>query len=143
MEFEKNRQELLDAIQQMRQKAKHDEEKGKIVVFGAQSPFIDGLIQSIQKKHRVCLFSNSEEACAYCIKYQTGVIIIDMDPPTEWKMATDVFTGVRTSNPAVKVIICTKTPDAVPVKTLAAQKADVLTIPFSADVLFRKIKSGL
>jgi hypothetical protein len=143
MEFEKNRQELLDAIEQMRQKAKDDEEKGKIVVFGAQSPFIDGLIQTIQKKHGVCFFSTSEEACAYCIKYQTGVIIIDMDPPTDWKMATDVFTGVRTNNPAVKVVICTKTPSAVPVQTLAAQKADVLAIPFSSDVLFRKIKSGL
>jgi DNA-binding NtrC family response regulator len=142
-DFEKSRQALLDKIEQMRHKAKADEEKAKVVVFGAPSPFVDGLVLTIKKKYGVSFFSDADEACAYCLTYETNVIIIDMDPPTNWKMATDVFTGVRTLRPHVTVIICTKAPLSVPVQTLAAQKADVLVIPFSVDVLFKKIKTGL
>ena len=141
--FEKNRKELLDKIEQLRHQAKADQEKGNVVVFGAKGAFVDGLIQTLEKKYPTRFFSNADEACAYCLTYETKVIIIDIDPPTDWKMATDVFTGVRTSRPDVKVIVCTKAPSSVPVQTLAAQKADVLAIPFSADVLFKKIKGGL
>jgi PleD family two-component response regulator len=143
LEFEKNRKDLLDTIEQMRHKAKTDEERGKVLVFGERCAFVDGLIQTIEKKHRTRFFSNPDDACAYCLKYGTKVVIMDMDPPTDWKMSTDVFTTVRTSMPGVTVIICTKTPNEVHIQTLAAQNAVVLAIPFSSDILFRVIKGGL
>ena len=143
-DFEKHRKDLLDQIQHLRrQHPNTDDEKGRIVVFGADSAFVEGLIQVVEKKYRTRFLGNPDEACSYCLTHETKVVIMEMDPPTDWKMATDVFSNVRTIRPQVKFILCTKNPSAVSVQTLAAQHAAVLAIPFSSDVLFREIKGGL
>ncbi len=146
--FERNRQELLDKLGHLRKKGKIESdaepevEKKEVVVYASRSPFFDGFIKTLEKHHKVQYFSNAEEAIEYCLSTETRNLILDMDLPTDWKMATDVFTTVKTMQPKAQVFLCTKTPEALPIKTLAAQKGIVLAIPFSADILFSKLKSA-
>jgi hypothetical protein len=144
-DFDKNKKELLDRLEAMRQKVKDEafaRDSAAIVVFAQKSPFIEGLVKTLEKKHLVRFFFNVDEACSFCIDHKSAHVILDMDPPTDWKMSTDVFTTVKTVNPGARFILCTKTPGSTEVQTLAAQKAEVLALPFSAEALFRKLKSG-
>jgi len=146
--FERNRQELLDKLDHLRQKGKGEpardpqEDKKEVVVYASRSAFFDGFIKTLEKHHTVQFFTNAEEAIEYCLATNVRNLILDMDMPTDWKMSTDVFTTVKTMKPTVQVFLCSKTPEAIPVKTLAAQKGIVLAIPFSADILFNKLKTA-
>jgi len=143
--FEKNRQELLEKLNRIRQ-APHPEQSGKeaakadIVLFGEKTPFLDSLVEILDPKCALKSFSDSEEAIAYCLENSLQKIILDMDPPTDWKMATDVFTTVRMMSSGAQFILCTKSPQSTPVETLRAQHAEVLCKPFGVDALFQKLK---
>jgi hypothetical protein len=143
IEFEQRRKELLDKISAIRHGDAPENAavaSDTVVVFAAKSPFIDGLMATVGKKHPVRQFWDSEEASGFCIDHPALPVIIHMDLPTDWKSATDVFTAVKTVNPTARVMLCTKTPSSVPVQTLVTQKAEVLAVPFSAELLFEKLK---
>jgi len=141
--FEQSKKELLDTIGQMKQKTKADAdviEKAIVVVYGAASPFVDGLLDTLRKQFEVEFFTNAEDASNYCFEHLSYRLILAMDAPTDWKMATDVFTTVKMMRPDMQVFLSTKSPNSVPIQTLAAQKATILAIPFSVDILFHKLK---
>jgi hypothetical protein len=143
-DFEQNRKELLETIGKLRKDGSGQAGGGKdtVILFGAKSPFMDALVQTVEKKYPAGFFDDPEQAAARGLESSPCRVIIDMDPPTDWKMATDVFTTIKTVRPDAGVFLCTSHPDSDPVKTLAAQKGIVLVKPFSADLLFRKIKEG-
>jgi hypothetical protein len=141
--FEQNKRDLLSKIEELKAKAKAEadiKEKAEVIVYGAKSVFLDGLIEVMAKKFTVKYFNNSEEASMYCQDHLASRLVLDMDQPTDWKSSTDVFTTVKMVRPDMRIFVCTKNPDAVPVQTLVAQKAAVLTIPFSVDTLFHNLK---
>jgi DNA-binding NtrC family response regulator len=142
-DFAQNKKELLEKLDSMKKKVKEEAdaiERAEVIVYAQKSVFIDGLVQTLEKKYKVRIFSDVEEASAYCTEHLAENVILDMDLPTDWRMSTDVFTTVKTLRPDVHFMLCTKSPHAVWVETLAAQKAKVLVIPFSADELFAYLK---
>ena len=142
--FEKNKQALLNQINSLRHtESPQAPKKPNVIIFGAKSPFMDGLLDTLTKMCALEFFDDVEKAADYCIEHTVNDIIIDMDPPTDWKKSTDVFTTVRTVNPKIHFILLTKTPQAVPVATLAAQSAEVLVKPFGTNVLFKKLKTKI
>ncbi len=145
IDFEKRKKELLDKINSMRQQQTHESvtvAEGTVAVFATESPFIDELISIIGKKHPVRVFSDAEQMIAFCTAHPDLPAILDMDQPTDWKMSTDVFSAVKTINPGIRVILCTKNPSSHETQTLVSHKADVLAVPFSADQLFHMLRSG-
>jgi hypothetical protein len=144
--FEKNRKELLEKIDIIRHTAHKNQpvqeaaSTADIVLFGEKTPFLDSLVEILDPKCVVKSFSNAEEAITYCLDNSLQKIILDMDPPTDWKMATDVFTTIRTINIGVQFILCTKSPQSTPVEILRAQRAEVLCKPFGVDALFQTLK---
>jgi DNA-binding NtrC family response regulator len=146
IKFEENKNDLLGQLDAMRQKKKDEafaKDHNAIVIFAANSPFIEGLINTLERKYLVKLFSDVNEACAFCIDHVSNRIIMDMDLPTDWKLSMDLFTTVKTVNPGARIIVCTKDPGTKEVRTLIAQKAEVLELPFSANVLFGKLDNPL
>ena len=142
--FEKNKKALLDQINSLRTpekpQASHNPD---IIVYGAKSPFMEGLLGALNKLCALEFFNDVEKATEYCIDHRVNTIILDMDIPTDWKMSTDVFTTVKTVNPQTHFILLSKTPEALPVATLAAQGAEVLMKPIGTDVLFKKLKTTM
>lgn len=147
MYFEKNKKELLEQLSTLRSKngppapAKTDADAAvDVALYGAASPFIDTVIVDLGKQRSIASFHDIEAAVAYCFEHSVRSIIVDMDPPTDWKMSTDLFTTVKTVKPDVQFILLTIRPRSIPVETLAAQKAIVLEKPFTMAALLRLIK---
>ncbi len=143
-DFEKNKRELLNTLQSMHRKndAAKPQEAG-IVVYGADCPFISGLVETLKKQQSLESFENHESAISYCLDNSVNTVILDMDPPTDWKLSTDIFTNIRTMKPNVQFVLLTKSPRSIPVRTLAKQSAAVLQKPFSLEMLLREIKTGV
>jgi len=140
--FEKNKQAILNQINSIRHTEKpQTPQKPDVIIFGAKSPFMEGLLDALKKQCALEFFDDVEKATEYCVEHAVNEIILDMDLPTDWKKSTDVFTTAKTVNPNIHFILLTKTPQAIPVATLAAQSAEVLVKPFGTDILFKKLKT--
>lgn len=141
-DFRKNKQEILNTIQSIKAAEAQNQPVvyPEIVVFGSVSSFMAGLLDALEKQRDFEPFSNPDMAISYCFDHEVKTVILDMDPPTNWTMSTDVFTNVRTMKPKVHFIVLTKTPQAVPIRTIAAQGADVLEKPFAIEMLVHAIK---
>jgi hypothetical protein len=139
--FEKRKQELLEKIDSLR--GKNDDaavspaadKDAEVAIYGAHNPFLDDFVLDLRKERAIAAFHDVEAAIGYCFDHPVRSVLLCMDPPTDWKMSTDVFTNVKMMKPDVRFILLTKTPAAIPVRTLAAQSAIVLAKPFKMDDL--------
>ena len=140
--FEKKKKELLEKLNSLRPANEQPlTTDADIVLFGAQCPFVDNLIEAVEKQQAVKSFFDIEAATEYCLNKQVCTVIMDMDPPTDWKMSTDLFTIVKTLKPKVHFILLATPPRSIPVQTLAAQSAAILEKPFGIVKLLHAIKS--
>jgi DNA-binding response OmpR family regulator len=138
--FEKNKKTLLEKINALRHPKEPLRQAGPtIIIFGAQSAFMDGLLDTMHKKCAFACFHDPEKAIDFCLNNPINDIVLDMDPPTDWKLSTDVFSSVSMMKPAMHFILLSKSPQSTPVETLMAQNADVLVKPFGTDLLFKKL----
>jgi hypothetical protein len=138
--FEKSKKDLLERINALRTTKGEAQSPAagnhaEVAIYGAHSPFLDNFILDLKKKRHVAAFHEVEAAIGYCFDHPVRWVLLCMDPPTDWKMSTDIFTNVKMVKPDVRFILFTKTPAAVPVRTLAAQSAIVLVKPFKMDEL--------
>ncbi len=141
--FEKKKKDLLEKLNSLRPASDHAAvTDASVVIFGTKCPFIDNLTEAVGKQQAVAPFSDIEAATDYCLNNPVRTVIMDMDPPTDWKMSTDLFTTVKTMKPAVRFVLLAAPPRSVPVQTLAAQSAVVLEKPFGIVKLFHAIKSA-
>jgi DNA-binding NtrC family response regulator len=142
--FEENKKKLLEQISSMKGSSSSIiKEKMDVCIYGIISPFMNGLLEKVGEKFKTVFFDDAETAYGFCIDNDVKVVLLDMDQPTDWKMSTDVFTTVRTAKTGIDFILMTKTPNSVPVETLAAQSALVLVKPFGVDSLFKILKNKI
>ncbi len=126
--FNKDNTELLRA------KALEDNKERKtIILFGVENFFIRSITNSLKVAYTVRHFDNPEKACDYCIDFSVNYVFLDMDQPTDWRQSTDVFTTVKTINPAIKFFMFTSNPMDRSVQTLEAQGAIILNKPVSIE----------
>jgi|WetSurMetagenome_2_1015567.scaffolds.fasta_scaffold296233_2 DNA-binding NarL/FixJ family response regulator len=141
--FEKNKKELLEKLNSLRlPNDRAPSAAAEVIVYGAHCLFIDTLTEAIGKQQPVAAFADIEAATEYCLNNTVYTVIMDMDPPTDWKMSTDLFTTVKTVKPKVRFIVLTMQPRSIPVQTIAAQSVTVLEKPFGMPLLLRAIKSA-
>lgn len=98
-----------------------DKDKPGIIVFGQNSFFLKRLIESLKSTYTVTHFDDIEEACDYCTSHTVSYILLDMDPPTDWKQSTDLFTNTKMVNPNTLIFLATGNKNWVPVGTLVHQ----------------------
>jgi hypothetical protein len=110
-------------------------EKKNVVIFGTKSLFINSLQQLLQQSATLFLFDDSEKATGFIMDNSIGIIILDMDPPTDWKAATDIFSSIMIMLPESKFLLCTVEPKKAFIQSLVAQGAKVAQKPVAADDL--------
>ncbi|RPJ57847.1 MAG: hypothetical protein EHM12_08755 [Dehalococcoidia bacterium] len=117
-------------------------QKKQILIYGKESLFIKNTIQELKSRYIVTCFNDEEKACACCIDSGISHVLLDMDPPTDWRMATDVFTTIKTQKPDVHFILFTKKTTSVEVKTLANQGAAIIAKPVSFQEVHRQLSNA-
>jgi hypothetical protein len=158
--FEENRQQLLLKLSKMRRdntvKRKVDQIKVKasagataaatpsrkvskktVVAFGVKGLFMNSMLQMLQATCTVFHFADSEKALEFIMDNSVTHIILDMDLPTDWKAATDIFSSAMTIAPQTLFLVCSMEPNSVQVQVLVAQGAMVAAKPLASDELFR------
>lgn len=109
------------------------QEKKTIILFGVENFFIRSITNSLKMSYNVRHFDDAGKACDYCIDFSVNYVFLDMDAPTDWKQSTDVFTTVKTINPAIKFFMFSSDPFERSVQTLEAQGAIALKKPVSLE----------
>lgn len=166
MDFESKRKALLKDISSRRRDAvlKHREtsmkskmtqnsdktkvtsgtqhEKPPVAVYGIQSLFIRSLLLSIQNQCEVKFSEKNEEIIEKCLDCDFSVVILDMDEPTDWRLATDVFTTVKTVKPDQRFLLCTKNKADLNVEVLEKRGAVVIKKPVDTNELMNFIRKG-
>lgn len=102
----------------------------KVVIFGADSPFSSSLIAMLSRMTVVCCFNHAEKAINFCLEYGIGGLIIDLDAPTDVHVAMDVYFALTILNPAMKILLCTKSIISLEARTLHAKGAELFQKPF-------------
>jgi DNA-binding NarL/FixJ family response regulator len=78
----------------------------------------------------VCSFDNAEKAINFCLEYGIGAVIIDLDSPTDVHVAMDVYFALTILNPAIRILLCTKSTISLEARTLHAKGAELFQKPF-------------
>ncbi len=115
-------------------------EKKRIAVYGADSFFIKNFITTLKLTNDVIYNSDVEKLIGMVMDTQIVNVAVDLDSPTDWRMAVDVFTTIKTMNPAAIFYACTKDPTRVQARTLEKQGALILKKPVDFDHLYRIMK---
>lgn len=115
-------------------------EKKRIAVYGADSFFIKNFITTLKLTNEVIYNSDVEKLITLVMDSDILNIAIDMDPPTDWRMAVDVFTTTKTVNPNAVFYACTKDPTWVQARTLEKQGALIIKKPVDFDHLYKIMK---
>jgi hypothetical protein len=108
-------------------------EKKSVVIFGAKGRFINSLQQILQQSATLFLYDDCEKATGFIMDNAISYVILDMDPPTDWKAATDIFSSIMIMLPATQFLVCTQEPDKSQVQVIVAQGATVVQKPIAAD----------
>ena len=110
-----------------------------ILVFGAATSYRSVIVEYLVRTCRVVCFEDSEAAIDYCLAEGVYNIVLDMDPPTDWRCSTDLHSAVKTMHPDARFLFCSRKPNSPEVKSLAAHGGIVTEIP----VLSRKLADFL
>ena len=143
--FEQNKKDLLNKISTFRKKdADAAEPSGAVrprdvVIFGAHSPLINDLMSDMEKERPIAGFHDVESVFNYCLDSPVRWIITDMDPPTNAKSITDLFSAVKSIKPDIQFILLTKYPRTTTVRVLTAKSAVMFEKPFKMAELLRLI----
>ncbi len=106
-------------------------EKQILLIYGAKSFFIKGLMQSLKNVFELIHCTDSEEACAICMEKDIPFILLDMDHPTDWKKSTDIFTNVNMISQETLFFLATKKVNSHEVQTLVSQGGIVTEKPIN------------
>jgi hypothetical protein len=117
-------------------------EKPAVAVYGTQSLFIRSLLMSIQNQCDVKYSEKNEEIIEKCMDCNFSVVILDMDEPTDWRLATDVFTTVKTVKPDQRFLLCTKNKADLNVEVLEKRGALIIKKPVDTNELMDFIRKG-
>jgi hypothetical protein len=154
MNFERNRQAVMQQIEDLKKKRAQiqeeedaprapavDAEMINIVYYGAVVPYMEQIKEIMRRECNLIDFSNAAQAVDFCLDNNLFNVIVDMDEPTDWRQSTDVFNSVKTINPQARVLLCTKSKVAMPVKSLEVKGAAIITKPIAAKDLIAFIHS--
>lgn len=120
---------------------KEESLKLNIIIFGKQRLFTGNLKGSLSAYYNVIDYSDIDKATDYLMDNNPNVIIMDMDPPTDWKECHDLFTTGKMMHPELIYIMyqSNKTPSDE-VLVLEKKGAIVMNKPLDRAELIAKVK---
>ncbi len=105
----------------------------KLVLFGAESPFLTSISDMLSALVVITGFSDQENIIRFVLEYGIKHVIVDLDSPTDCFESINIFSALKTLVPDVSVYACTKTPLSDEAQGLKHKDAVILPKP-----LFRK-----
>ncbi len=115
--------------------------KPKVVLYGSVKLFL-GTIKSILSAYcEVFEYSDDEKATDFIFEKHIPIVIMDMDPPNDWKKCHDLFTTGKTMYPDIEYIVFHKEKSiATEIEMLKAQGAQVMNKPINQMELIQAIR---
>lgn len=115
--------------------------KPKVLLYGVVRIFL-GTIKSILNSYcEVYEFNDAEKATDFIFENHIPIVILDMDPPNDWKMCHDLFTTGKTMYPDIEYFVYQKEKSiADEIKILEAQGAKIMNKPIDQMELIGEIK---
>ncbi len=116
-------------------------QKPKVLLYGVVRLF-QGTIKSILNPYcEVIEFSDAEKATDFIFENHIPIVILDMDPPNDWKMCHDLFTTGKTMYPDIEYIVFHKEKSVADnIAVLQAQGACIMNKPINQMDLVKAIK---
>ncbi len=123
------------------EKAKEDSAKPKVLLYGVVRLF-QGTIKSVLSSYcEVISFDIAEKATDYIFENHVPIVVLDMDPPNDWKLCHDLFTTGKTMYPDIEYIVFHKEKSvANEIAMLQAQGARIMNKPINQMDLIQAIK---
>ncbi|MGM0443153.1 MAG: hypothetical protein ACQEQV_03105 [Fibrobacterota bacterium] len=156
MDFNSNREKLLNTLKSKQRSKRRAQENARVrarlkeralepegrrarhrkkdvLVYGHPGLFL-GTVKSVLEEYgNVKLFNNITKASEYVLSQHIPLVVMDMDPPSDWRMCHDLFTTGKTMYPDIEYIIFQKNKVfEEPVQILENQGARVLTKPLNS-----------
>ncbi len=79
----------------------------QLVLYAAESPLRDSLIAMFSKEIVITAFDDPEKIITFCCDYHTKFIMMDLDPPSDSKLALDVFSALSIMRTDIVFFACT------------------------------------
>ncbi len=115
--------------------------KPRVLLFGYVKLFLGTLKSILGPYCEVFEFEDAEKATDYIIDNHIPIVMMDMDPPNDWKMCHDLFTTGKTMYPDIEYIVFHKDKVAPSfVEMLTAQGAHEMNKPIDQMKLVQVIK---
>ena len=120
---------------------KHDSEKPKVLIYGVVRLF-QGTVKSVLNPYcDIIEFDVAEKATDYIFDNHIPIVILDMDPPNDWKKCHDLFTTGKTMYPDIEYIVFHKEKSVADnIAILEAQGARIMNKPINQMELVQAIK---
>jgi DNA-binding NtrC family response regulator len=161
MDFNSNREELLKVLRSQKKKrpsrsgnptvSSHSSHTIKpvrstteVLIYGHSGPFLRTLRSVVENVCRVQIFEDIDKAAEYVIQHHIPVVLMDLDPPSDWKMCHDLFTTGKTMYPDIHYIVYQsqkKVPDHI--RMLEKQGAHIFSKPVETQELRTFIRTIL
>ncbi len=164
MDFERNRQELLNKIKAMPHKAgskwadhafvpkakpagegpevlKTVAPKINAVLYTFAVLFEKSLISHIGQRGALTVLKQTTEAIDFIADHEIDVAILDMDTPTDSTKCAEIFANVRMLRPQTRFVICGKNPNEAQTEHLLRQGAAFVQKPINTEE-FLKLFTG-
>lgn len=115
--------------------------KPKVLLYGVVKLF-QGTIKSVLGPYcEIYEFNIAEKATDFIFENHIPIVILDMDPPNDWKLCHDLFTTGKTMYPDIEYIVFHKESSvANEIAMLEAQGARIMNKPIDQMSLVQAIK---
>jgi hypothetical protein len=128
----KKRQEQLDNIDEEELESDNTEltpDAVKVVLFGAECPFIHSMIEMLRTETVIAFLSDPEKMITFCMDHPIPNVIIDIDPPSDYHVVMDAFASVRILLPETRIFACSSRKSSIEVEHMKMHGATILDKP--------------
>lgn len=157
MDFEANRRKILEDIRKKQRDKKvvsaakaavassltepvRSSGKENVVLFGQKSLFLNNLVASLSSIYTVTVFYDVDKATDFISEKGIKFVLIDIDPPSDYHVAANFLTVVKTVSPGTLDFVCTKDKTDSRARSLASYGGVILEKPISIPEIKRYIE---
>lgn len=80
----------------------------KMVIYAAPTPLTDSLVSALSHETVITAFEDPERLISFCSKYQIKFVLLDLDPPSDFHIALDIFSALKIIDSSITFFACAK-----------------------------------
>lgn len=146
MNFEANRQRILEDLKKKRDRKKvsaakpvtqytessaRSSEKQHVALFAQKSLFVNNIVASLSQVFKVSTFFDVDKATDFILENAVKYVVVDIDPPSDYHQAANLLTVVKSLASGAIIFVCTKDKDDSRARTLFSHGGIIIQKPVS------------